>query len=472
MKKIFTLLALATITVASFAQTPKLTELWNHSTRSTATDAGGGLLLEGTPPSWMGATTERGMVTANGKIYVVSRNEGTKLLIIDSATGELSSTIMLPEGTFTEGIYPANTIGATESGDLVIANLTVNTKGADSLGVATSGSFFKAYFVDMNDAGDDTVSITNIVRWNNLGDTINPQFRLGDGFTFYGDIADGKNGYLATVGAGSNYILTWKAENGVVAAEPMIYQAANSNPAPAEGADVNFATAPQLSGVSENLLIVDGNNLFPAVYDLSSEDPTAIEMVATFSGEVTPATTNLNGVDYFEFKDRMFVVAVTNFWNTALPEVPMNSFEVFELVNGDWEQAVSLGYVPENGLSATNATKNTSFAYPASVDVQEDKAVIYVMSANMGIAAYELTLTSTGVENVATHELSIYPNPAKDILNFSKNLASVKLYDLSSRLVREEQNVSRINVSNLKGIFIVQSIDESGNTSYNKVIVR
>jgi hypothetical protein len=150
----------------------------------------------------------------------------------------------------------------------------------------------------------------------------------------------------------------------------------------------------------------------------------------------------------------------------------MNSFEVFELVNGDWEQAVSLGYVPENGLSATNATKNISFAYPASVDVQEDRAVIYVMSANMGIAAYELTLGSTGVENVVTQELNIYPNPADDVLNFSKNLASVKLYDLSSRLVREEQNVSRINVSNLQGVFIVHSIDESGNTSYNKVVVQ
>lgn len=472
MKRIFTLLALATITVASFAQTPKLTELWNHSTQSTATDLGGGTYLEGTPPSWMGGTTERGMITANGKVYVVSRNEGNKLLILDSATGELSSTIMLPVGTVNEGLFPANTIAATESGDLVIASLTASTQGADSLGVATPGSFFKAYLVDMNEAGDDTVSISTIVRWNNVGDTINPQFRLGDGLTFYGDIAEGKSGYLAAAGAGSNYILTWKAENGVVAAHPIIYQVASSNPAPAEGTDVNFATAPQLSAVSENLLIVDGNNLFPAVYDLSSEDSTAVEMVATFSGEVTPATSNLNGVDYFEFKDRMFVVAVTNFWNTTLPEVPMNSFEVFELVNGDWEQAVSLGYVPENGLSATNATKNISFAYPASVDVQEDKAIIYVMSANMGIAAYELTLIPTGVENVAAQELNIYPNPAQDVLHFSKNLASVKLYDLSSRLVLQEQNVSRINVSDLKGIFIVQSLDEKGNTSYNKVIVR
>ena len=472
MKRIFTLLALAAITVVSFAQTPKLTELWDHSTRSTAVDAGGGLLLEGTPPSWMGGTTERGMVTANGKVYVVSRKDGNKLLVLDSATGELSSTIMLPEGTIHEGLFPVNTIGATESGDLVIVSLTTDTKGVDSLGVALPSSFFKAYLVKMNDAGDDTVSITNIVRWNNVGDTINPAFRLGDGFTFYGDIAEGKNGYLASAGANSNYILTWKAENGVVAENPTIYQVADSNPSPAAGADVNFATAPQLSGVSETLLIVDGNNLLPAVYDLSSEDSTALEMVATFSGEVKPATPNLNGVDYFVFKDRMFVVAVTNFWNTTLPEVPMNSFEVFELVNGDWEQAVSLGYVPANGLSATNATKNTSFAYPASVDVQADKAVIYVMSANMGIAAYELTLTPTGVQNVATQELNIYPNPAEDVLNFSKNLASVKLYDLSSRLIREEQNVSRINVSSLKGIYIVKSIDEGGNTSYNKVIVR
>jgi len=473
MNRIFTFFVFVAFVFTASAQDVKLTEIWHHSTRSTATDLGGGTWLEGTPPEWMGGTTERSMVTANGNVYVASRKNGQEIVVINPETGEFEKAMQLPSDVVNGGLFPVNCVAATESGDLVIATLTTNTQGVDSLGVALPSSFFKAYHVELTETKDSIANIETIINWNNVGDTINPSFRIGDGMTFYGDLADGTDGYLAVAAAGTDYILRWNATNGVMDSVPQMFHAATSNPAPAEGSAVNFATAPQVTPVNEDLLIVDGNNLFPAVYDLASEDPMAVEMVATFDTIVHPQTPNLNGCDYFEFKGRQFIVAVTNYWNTGLEGVPPNSFEVFELINGDWAQAVSLGFVPADGLSATNATKNVSFAYPASVDVQQDTAFIYVMSANMGIAKYALSLVPTGIQDAfAKDDVRIYPNPATSVIRFSKKMENVMIFDISGRKVKEAINVEQMNVTELRGLYIVNATDERGDRTVQKLIVQ
>ncbi|WP_167618100.1 T9SS type A sorting domain-containing protein [Maribellus sediminis] len=472
MKKIFTFLFLAALVITTSAQDVKLTEIWHHSTRSTATDLGGGTFLEGTAPEWMGATTERSMVTANGKMYVASRKNGMEIVIIDPATGEFMKAMSLTDTIVKGGLFPMNCVAATESGDLIVASLTTNTQAADSTGAPLPSSSFKAYHITLTETDDSIASIETIIDWNNVGDTLTPSFRIGDGMTFYGDMADGTTGYLAVAAAGTDYILRWNATNGVMDQTPQMFRVATSNPAPAEGSAVNFATAPQVTPVSENLLIVDGNNLYPAVYDLASSDPMAVEMVATFDTIVYPQTPNLNGCDYFEFKGRQFIVAVTAYWTTAYA-APPNSFEVFELINGDWAQAVSLGFVPADGLSATTATKNTSFAYPASVDVQQDTAFIYVMSANMGIAKYALSMVATGIQDDFTaDQVNIYPNPATSVINFSKEMSTVQIFDISGRVAKEATNVSRMSVSELKGMYIVNATDSQGNRTIKKLIVQ
>ncbi|MEN8115481.1 MAG: T9SS type A sorting domain-containing protein [Bacteroidota bacterium] len=397
MKKIFTLLAIALLSIATYAQDVQLTELWNHSRSSTATEVAPGVWEDGVPPSWMTASawspTERGMVVVGDKVYVPSRKDGGQIiLVIDAATGDSLTKIDLPLDPVSGGIYSINAVAATASGDLVVSNLVTNSQGVDSVGNHLPSSYFKAYHVELDAEGTNYDTITNIISWNNVADTATqPFFRIGDGMCFCGDIADGSSGYLATVSSTAGFILTWKVTDGTFEANPTIYQPATANPAPEEGSPVNFGTSPMCTPVSENLLIVDGGNLYPAVYDLASPDSTAIEMLTTFGDSIKPRKPNGNGVDYFEFKGRQFIAAQTNVW-LDVEGVPVNSFEVFELVDGDWEQAVSLGFVPENGLSRTTAMKNASFANPVSVDVQEDKAVIYVMSGNLGIAAYELTI--------------------------------------------------------------------------------
>lgn len=468
MKKQFTLIIFACLAITMSAQQVVLTEMWHNSVQSTATDLGGGAFMEGQVPTWMTkSTTERGMAMANGKMYVASRNEGNKIVVVDLLTGNVDATLVLPADPVAGGTFAINSIDVTNSGDLIVGNLSGSTQATDE----TSGDpigHFKAYHIKLNEAGDAVVAINNVVKWHNVGDTENPGFRLGDGIAFYGDVANNSTGYLVLAPAGTNYILRWNVTNGTFADNPVFYKVAD-----VDGAPVNFETAPQVEPVNDNLVIVDGKNMFPIAYDMGSADPMALETVASFSGEVTPQTSNLNGVCYFEFKGRYFMVCVTNYWTDAMAGVPINSFEVFEFTDGDWAQASSLGFLPKDGLSATTATKNTSFAYPCAAEVKQNEVLIGVLSANMGAAVYKLTLDgATAIGDKEESTVDMYPNPASDVLKFTAEMTEVQVYDLAGKLVKKAVAVKDINVADLNGIYIVRGVDLNGSALNKKLIVK
>ena len=466
MKKQFTLIIFACLAMAMSAQQVVLTEVWHNSMRSTATDLGGAL-LEGQVPAYMGSTTERGMAMANGKMYVASRNEGNKIVVIDQLTGNVDATITLPADPVSGGVFAINSIDVTQSGNLIVANLVGNTQATDENSGDPTG-FFKAYHIELNEAGDALVSVNNVVNWHNVGDAENPGFRLGDGIAFYGDVANNSTGYLVLAPAGKNYILRWNVTNGAFDTNPVFYKVAD-----VDGASVNFDTAPQVEPVNDNLIIVDGKNMFPIAYDMSSADPMALETVASFSGGVTPQTSNLNGVSYFEFKGRFFMVCVTNYWNGALAGVPINSFEAFEFTDGDWAQASSLGFLPKDGLSATTATKNVSFAYPCAVEVKQNEVSIGVLSANMGAAVYKLTLDgATAIGDREESTVDMYPNPATDVVNFTEEMTEVEVLDMAGKLVKRAYNTKQVNISALKGLYMVRATDKQGASMVKKLIVR
>ena len=485
MKKLFTLFLLASMATAMFAQQAVLNKLWEESRRSGAVyDEGLEEWTESDPPEWMGPSmwgpTERGLAVVGDKLYVPSRKNGNEIIVLDAADGSKIATIVLPDvdtadpengiDSVAGGIYDINSISTTESGDLILGNLATNTQSHN----------FMAYQITLDAAGTNYTKVKNIVSWNNTGDTENLAFRIGDGIDFYGDIADGKNGYLVTAAASSNFILKWGVTSGVVDAAPTIYQVAD-----VDGTPVNFDISPQCDGITESIVVVDGKGMFPIAYDMASTDPKSLETVASFpvsgptQGFVTPQTNNLNGVDYFEFKGRYFMACVTNFWQIVeaadgSDSIPYpNTYEVFEFTDGDWSQATSLGLVPSNGLTALISSKNASFVYPVKVKVEAERAVIYVMSSPLGVAAYELTISeTTAIKGTQRDNVDIYPNPASSVVNFTKEMKSVRIFDMSGRLIKRTTNVSRINVSDLKGLYIINGIDKDGNSVHRKVSIK
>ncbi len=447
------------LSMASFAQTHEITELWDHSIQSSAVwDDVEEEWTGGAAPEWMGGTTERGLAHFDGKLYVPSRKDGNQILVLDATSGLLieSETITLAAEEVFGGTLPINSIAVTQSGKFIISNLAANTQSVDVETELPNG-MYKAYMVDPTDNN----KVTKLFEWHNVGDEVYPGFRLGDGMNFYGDIADGQTGYLITGTAANRYILRWDFVNGVVADEPVIIELLDVVPAPVEGAAISLGIAPQYWPIDENSFMVDGHSTVPMVFDMTGN------MLASFTGPVGPTQPGVSGGAYFEFKGKHYVVAPS----TNHVGEPKNSFQAFEIVDGDFEAAVSLGVLPELGMGSVS---NTSYINPVVVDVQSDQVLFYVMFANNGIAGYRLTYDpGTSIITPESNSTAVlFPSPATDVVNFSVRMTSVEIYNIAGQLVKSAADVDAVNVADLKGIYLVKGVDVHGLRLAKKLVVR
>lgn len=80
-----------------------------------------------------------------------------------------------------------------------------------------------------------------------------------------------------------------------------------------------------------------------------------------------------------------------------------------------------------------------------------------------------------GVSDLSTASLSVYPNPAKDVVNVSLKNADVKsisVTNLSGQTVATSKN-STVNVAALPaGVYVVKVLDSKGATHTSKVVVK
>jgi hypothetical protein len=75
--------------------------------------------------------------------------------------------------------------------------------------------------------------------------------------------------------------------------------------------------------------------------------------------------------------------------------------------------------------------------------------------------------------DVSNEKISVYPNPATDILHFSSPAKEVQVYTLQGQSVLTAYNTSAVDVSGLsKGLYIVGATDENGGQTVAKVEVR
>lgn len=464
MKKFTTLLAGLFVVIGVYAQNPVITKLWDWSIEGSKTVDEEGTPIPGIAPTWMGSSTERGMAFFDGKIYVASRKSGNEVVVLDAETGQPipADKITLPANPVSGGTLPINTISITPDGAIYIGNLTANTKSIDA-GTSLPNSPFKVYKLTPK-VGEAGYDITTVINWNNVGNAEQPAYRIGDGMGVY--VNEDEDGYIITGDATGTstgaFVLRWDIIGGVVAAEPVVITLKEVFPAPAVGVPNRLGTAPQFWPLDLEYFFVDGANTQPMLFDMEGN------MIGTFNGTHRPKTPAINGLAYFNFKGRDFIVAATC-GHGVIAGVPKASFEAFELVGGDLTQAVSYGIIPEGGLGGLT---NASVTNPVAIDILPNEVRFYVMSSGNGIAGFKLTLESgTSVTNPETKSsVSVYPVPATDVLNFSVEMASIELYNISGQLVRKAINTNKINVHGLNGSFIVKGIDVNGQP-FNKMVV-
>lgn len=81
---------------------------------------------------------------------------------------------------------------------------------------------------------------------------------------------------------------------------------------------------------------------------------------------------------------------------------------------------------------------------------------------------------STGIRNISNVELKLYPNPANSEIRLSSFASKIELYNLTGSKVLTVNNVaanSPINISGLKGIYLVKATIENGNIVTKKLLI-
>lgn len=425
MKKFSFVLLFALAGAIGYAQQPVVNTLWEHSMAGSA-DWSTGVPVGGEVPAWMGDLTERGMAHHEGNLYVVSRRNTPHVIrVLDAQTGMPVDSIIIDAEVVDAGTFPVNDIAITDSGHILLSNQTSDT--------ATEP--FRIYLLE--DDGMGNHSFTVLIEWSDTLDTVNgvqqTSHALGDDFTVFGDVGNGGNGYILVADANANaqeqVVFRWNFENGQADSIPQrivlqeVYPSFGNDTIPNDTipfdtvpettvpndtlpndtvAYVSLGMSPTLHAVDENHFWADGYNTFPALYNMQGE------LVHSFTGDVQPHTTEVSGVLPFTFNEEDYLlVPASN--HLAENNDAASAFQLFRIPQSGAAQAESVAVFPDRGLG-TNM--NNTYAVSMDVDVQDDRALMFVLVPNNGIAAFVLTLDddttiiAEGTWNISTPDFN------------------------------------------------------------------
>lgn len=110
---------------------------------------------------------------------------------------------------------------------------------------------------------------------------------------------------------------------------------------------------------------------------------------------------------------------------------------------------------------------------PNLICIQVDN-VAYANQSNWkkdAIASYNINCLLS-INDINKKKINIYPNPAKDILNFSEEISNIKISDFSGKIINQIPNSEKtINVSKLaKGTYIISATTQTGEIIKEKFI--
>ncbi|MCL6493673.1 MAG: hypothetical protein K6T54_02715 [Ignavibacterium sp.] len=300
-------------------------------------------------PSWFGADTERGLAygktldateAVNDRVFVVSRNTGTFVRILDANTGNDVGT--LNTTGISGGTFALNDIAVTLDGKIIGCNLTTNA----------STSAFKFYIWNNESSAPDTL-------FSYLGDAV----RLGDKFTVVGDYSAGTAEiWAASSTTGQHKVYKWTMSGGVF------------NPAP----QVISCSDALTSGISSASVCPLPNGDF--YWNANGQNARKYQANGTLIGIIpgTVVATGSNAIRYLGTvgNDEYIVTFAYGSGN--------NNARVLRIPNGDPTAAVLYGVTPTLGSAANvNGAGDVDFKYNNDLTVD-----IFVLATNNGVGAY------------------------------------------------------------------------------------
>ena len=350
----------------------------------------------------------RGMAAKDGIMYFI--NQAGYIVRVDGATGTMLDPLTITgenlfqtqgeDGAWSSAVtYGFNDIKFDQAGNCLICGLSTSLS-----------QHFMLYEVDLN-----TGAATLIID-EKLAD--NPDYAEStarfDAFGVYGDI-HGNACVMAADALGSFDVYRWLIYDGEVQPGEQISmlldpESDKSLLINAEGDLVaGWGTAPQIFPQDElgSLFYVDGFNTLPTLFDeggfLVEDFIKCPHGTALWNnpGDTTKLAVGLNGIQEFQVGDEYFFVMIA----THTPSSPPSAFGLYKFADEarSFDGIEPLWYFPNNGMgSASNGVRT---AVP-TVEVNGNKATIYLYAQNNGYAVYEFIVGDLGsdVENVEAQE--------------------------------------------------------------------
>ena len=338
----------------------------------------------------------RGMAVKDGIMYFINRD--TKSIVpVVGATAEMLDPIAITGEHLFERIGEN---GEWESAcTLPFNDIEFDQSGNCLIGSCVSGDgTFQIYEVDL-ETGAATLVVEE--RLYDNPDFLNNGYRF-DAFSVAGDVT--QNGVIMAADgtSGSWNVYRWLITDGEVAPAEQITMLLD--PEYDQSLFINVAgwgTGPQIFPQDEigSLFYVDGFNMLPMLFDeggMLVDDfincPTQKE-VTNKDGDVLMMNTGHNGLVEFQVGDEYFLLMAAGNTAAAVP----SSFALFKFADEGrtFDGLEPLWYFPANGMgTSTNGCRTA----PVSVEVEGNKAHLYLYTNNNGYARYTLNIGETTAE--------------------------------------------------------------------------
>ena len=164
----------------------------------------------------------------------------------------------------------------------------------------------------------------------------------------------------------------------------------------------------------------------------------------------------------FEFVyESMMIELSTNEYTLAINTGYGNGVTILKKINNNGENVWEHVYNDDSfGKEYLHNIIKTSDNHIGVLTRNEDQYGLYKMGGSLGL----LDFTKKG--------LTVYPNPARNVLHFSETVSNIKIADFSGKIVKNiSTEETKIDVSDLpKGIYIVTVITKDGKSINHKVI--
>ncbi len=414
----------------------ELTEVWNYSGNSTATQ-----------PSWLNLTGDgstRFIAFNDGKLYVLNCSPwGTpEVNILDAYTGEDTGENVNLEGV-SGGLTALSSISFVD-GVLVGAN------------ASNANHTFTVY------AWKDGVATapTKI-----LEDAVHGGLVMGSNVTISGNLT---NGRIWATDDACNNVLYYAITGGVVNTTPEVLALTD-----ASGNAISLAGSRGASPVIPNedgTFWVDGKDKYPILFDATGKQ-TATMQTGAFNNN--PYGTAL---EFFDYGEKKYAAAVSYGFDDDGKATQTNGyFTLIDVTDGATSASSYVAKYPADGLGSTANDQNMS-SICQSTRENGDILDIWVCCVRQGVAHYSyngrktIDNTTVGVEDVAA-KAEVKAWVADGMLNVAGvEPVSVSVFSISGSLAAQATGDQAIDISALPaGIYIVAIVDVDGNMYTAKI---